>query len=165
MRIHYVQLIKEEKGVTLLEIIVVVLIISILTVVSIPNILEWLHQYRLQAATVSLVNHLRAARLLAIFKGVKHEMQLQPFGEGNYYQVVEDPGQEPENKDQVVMSVGRVVLDKRFGEVQIVKTTGNGRFAFKPKGTSTSGSIILENSKKARIKIVINGHGRVKIRE
>jgi prepilin-type N-terminal cleavage/methylation domain-containing protein len=154
---------KQEKGVTLLEIIVVVLIISILTAVSIPNILEWLHQYRLQTAAASIVNHLRAARLLAIFKGVKHEVQIKPFGEGNYYQVVEDPGEKPEHTDQVVMSIGRVELNTRFGEVHIVKLTDDGRFSFKPKGTSTSGSITLENSKKAHITIVINGQGRIKI--
>lgn len=150
-----------KKGYTFLEVIVVVLIISILTAVAVPNFLKWLHQYRLQSAAASITNHLRAARLLAIFKGVTHEMQIREFGDGNYYQVVEDPGGE----DQVVSAIGRVVLHILFAEVQIVQVKSAfapGRIAFYPKGTSTNGSIILENSKKTRIKIFINKYGRVK---
>ncbi len=145
-------------GHTLLEVVVVVLILSMVSAVAIPNFLGWLHQYRLQSAAASLMNHLRAARLLSIFKGVKHEIQVKKSNEGNYYQVVEDPG----GSDQVVMSIGRVVLHKRFGEVQLKSGPSTGRIAFFPKGTSTNGSILLENSRGTQIKIVVNNFGRVK---
>jgi prepilin-type N-terminal cleavage/methylation domain-containing protein len=148
------------KGYTLIETITVLLVISILAAVAIPNFLGWLHQYRLQAAAVSMINHFRAARLLAIFKGVKHQIQPRKFEEGNYYQVVEDAG----GQDRIVMSIGRVVLHKRFGEVRIQAILSPETYdtiTFTPKGTSTSASILLENSVGAQIKIIIS-NGRVK---
>lgn len=146
------------KGYTLLEIIVVLLILSILSGVAIPGFLGWLHQYRLQSAATSLMNHLRAARLLSIFKGIEHEIQIKKTGQGNYYQVVEDPG----GKDWIVMSIGRVVLHKDFGEVQVKSAPSKGRITFYPKGTSyPNGSILLENSRGAQVKIVVK-NGRIR---
>jgi len=136
---------------------VVVLIIGIFTVIAIPNFMGWLHQYRLDAATNSLTNHLRAARLLSIFKGVKHQVQLKKFDDGNYYQVVEDP----EGEDKIVMSIGRVVLNKRFGGVLMKSIPLSGRISFSPKGTSDTGTIRLENIAGTQVKIVIN-NGRVR---
>lgn len=147
------------RGYTLIELMVVVAVIAILTLMSIPNFLGWLHQYRLQEATVSLMNHLRAARLLAVFTGVKHEVQLKKFGEGNYYQVVE----KSPNGDKIVPSIGRIVLDKQFGEVQIKSVSvSSGKVAFKPTGTSTNVTILLENSRGAQVKIIVNTFGRVR---
>lgn len=148
------------QGYTLLELIVVVLIISIFAVVAIPNFMGWLHQYRLHAATNSLTNHLRAARLLAIYKGVKHQVQLKKFDDGNYYQVVEDPG--GKGKDKIVMSIGRVVLNKRFGGVLMKSIPSGGRINFSPRGTSSTATILLENIVGVQVKIVVNNSGRVR---
>ena len=154
----YTPHVKREQGYTLLEVIVVVMIVSLLTVVSIPNFLAWLHQYRLQAATATMMNHLRAARLLAIFTGVEHQMQIRDHETGNYYQVVEDP----KGDDLVVMSIGRVNLNTRYKEVQVKKLTRNGQFTFRPKGTATNGSFVLENSQQKQIRIVIDKWGRIR---
>jgi len=147
-----------SQGYTLLEVMVVVFILGILTTVSIPNFIEWLHSYRLQSAAVTLTNHLRATRLLAILKGKPHQVQLRGSEEGNYYQVVEDP----DGQDRIVLSIGRVILDKEFNEVIIKKILPQkGKITFEPKGTSANGSIILENSVKAQIKISIY-NGRIR---
>ena len=123
-----------RQGHTLLEVVVVVAIIGIFVVIGVPNFIDWLHQYRLQSAATSLMNHLRAARLLSIFKGVKHQVQLKTADGGNYYQVVEDPG----GKDVIVRSIGRIVLHKYFGEVKITSIPSSGRITFYPKGTSNN---------------------------
>jgi prepilin-type N-terminal cleavage/methylation domain-containing protein len=149
---------KSSRGYTLAELIVVILIISIFVVISAPYLIGWLHQYRLQAAVNSLMNHLRAARLLAIYKGVTHQVQLKKFDEGNYYQIVEDPGK----ADKVVMSIGRVVLHERFGEVRLKSIPLSGRLSFSPQGTSSDGTILLENQAGAQVKIVVNSYGRVR---
>lgn len=148
----------KQYGYTLLEMIVVVLIVGIFAGISIPQFLDWLHDYRLQSAANTLTNHLRAARLLAIFTGKKHELQITDLEHGNYYQVVQDPGGE---REEVIMSIGRVILHKRFGEINIIKPK-TGRIAFYPKGTSTNKTILLENSVKQQIRIRTNNFGRIK---
>jgi prepilin-type N-terminal cleavage/methylation domain-containing protein len=145
-------------GYTLVELIVVVLIIGIFIVMTSPNFMGWLHQYRLHAATVSLMNHLRTARLLSIFKGVTHQIQFKKFDDGNYYQVVEHPGKD----DKIVMAIGRVVLHKLFGEILIKSIPSSGRIDFYPQGTSSNGTILLENTVGAQVKIIVNQFGRVR---
>ncbi|MBD3306886.1 prepilin-type N-terminal cleavage/methylation domain-containing protein [candidate division KSB3 bacterium] len=151
-------MLRRKQGYTLLELLVALLILSLLAAVTLPDIMGWLHQYRLQAAVVSITNHLRAARLLAVFTGLEHQVQIKPAGEGNYYQVVEDP----DDTDTIVMSIGRIVLDKRFGEVQITRVTAGGRLTFYPKGTARNGSIYLENSVGTRVKVVVSTTGRIR---
>ncbi|GAK57433.1 pilin assembly protein [Candidatus Vecturithrix granuli] len=147
-----------QQGYTLLELIVVVLIIGVLSGIAIPNFLDWLHEYRLQAAANTLMNHLRAARLLAIFTGKEHQLQIKNRENGNYYQVVQDP---KKSSEQVVKSIGQVILHKEFGEVMI-KEPISGTISFYPKGTSSNKSILLENSVAHRIYIRVNNFGRIK---
>ena len=150
---------KTGRGYTLIEVIVVLAIMTMFMVIATPYFLGWLRQYQLNAATAVFANHLRAARLLAIYTGVQHQVQLKKFGEGNYYQVVADP----EVRDQVVPTIGRVVLDRRFGGVFMKSIPSSGRLTFFPRGTSNNGTIVLENTAGDRITLVVNNFGRVKI--
>lgn len=147
-----------QQGYTLFEMIVVVLIISLLSGIAIPNFFDWLHEYRLQAAANTLVTHLRAARLLAIFTGKEHQLQITNSENGNYYQVVQDP---QKSSEQVVKSIGRVILHKEFGEVKITQPVF-AAISFYPKGTSSDKSILLENSVARQIYIHVNNFGRIK---
>jgi type II secretion system protein H len=146
-------------GYTLIELLVVMLLMSIFATLSTPYFVQWLRQYRLRSAVTVLTNHIRAARLLSIYKGVKHQVQLADTGHGNYYQVVEDPG----GKDMIVSSIGRVVMESRFGDVQLQKVPSSGRVTFFPRGTSNNATILLENTAGTQGKIIVNNFGRVRI--
>lgn len=149
---------RAATGYTLLEALVVVTMILILTAVSLPNFFDWLRQYQLQAAVQTLTNHLRAARLLAIFNGVTHEAQFAA-ADDNYYQIVrKDSG----TSGKIVKSIGRVMLSKRFGSVKIIGLPQSKKISFGPGGTSSTATITLENGSRAQAEIVVNNAGRVK---
>ncbi len=148
-----------SRGYTILEVLVILALMGILMAVSLPAFLRWLPSYRLQSAATTMANHLRAARLLAILKGKNHQVQVKVANEGNYYQVVEDP----EGDDRIVISIGRVILDKEFGGVILSATNfENGTLTFFPRGISDNGRIWLNNARDDQIEIVIFG-GRVRI--
>jgi prepilin-type N-terminal cleavage/methylation domain-containing protein len=148
-----------DRGYTLVELIVVVLVLSLFITIATPHFLDWLHQYRLEVATVVLANHLRTARLLSIYTSSKHQFQIRKMGAGNYYQVVKDPG----GADTLVSSIGRVVLDKRFGEVMIQGAPATGRITFSPKGTSNPATILLENTTGTQVRVIVSNFGRVRV--
>lgn len=145
-------------GYTLVELLVVMLLMSIFVTLGAPHFFRWLQQYRLHAAVTVMMNHFRATRLLAVYKGVPHQVQLADVQNGNYYQVVEDPG----GTDTIVSTIGRVMMNSRYGGVRIVRVPSSGRITFSPRGTSQNTSIVLENPAGIRIKIVVNNFGRVK---
>lgn len=147
-----------KHGYTLIELLVVMLLMGIFATISTPYFVQWLRQYRLRSAVTVLTNHLRAARLLSIYKGVKHQMQLADIGHGNYYQVVEDP----DGKDMIVTSIGRVVMQTRFGDVRLQKVPSSGCVTFFPCGTSNNATILLENTVGAQVKIIVNNFGRIR---
>ena len=99
-----VKCVKAARGHTLVEMLAVVAIIALIVGIGLPNLSFWLAQYRLRAAAISLTNHLNAARLLAIFKGVTHQAQIATVDKGNYYQIVADP----DDADIVVRGIGRI---------------------------------------------------------
>lgn len=152
-----------SNGVTLIELLVIVAIIGLVVGIGMPNLFAFLQQQRLQSAAITMANHLNAARLLAMLKGVPHEVQMEDGEHGNYYQVVES------DKDRIITVIRCVVLDKEFGGVKLVKFAlppekepGAGRLKFSPAGTSLSTTIELENEKKTRIKIIV-ANGRVRL--
>ena len=145
-----------SPGVTLVELLVVVTIIGLIVGIGMPNLVAYMQRQRLQAAALNLANHLNATRLLAMLKGVPHEIQLKDFEHGNYYQAVES------NEDRIVSGIGRVMLNREFAGIKLVKIPAFGKLKFSPSGTSASTTIELEGNQKTRIKIIVS-NGRVRI--
>ena len=76
---------KSQKGVTLIEFILVIVILSIIAIIVMPNILGTLQNLRLQAAAERLMSDIRYVRELALSH---HDVYGIEFNQaGNSYQI------------------------------------------------------------------------------
>lgn len=73
-----------KKGVTLIELIVVMVIIAIGAVLLAPNIGAWLPNYRLRSATRDIVSTLRTANMKAISTNLEYRVYFDS-GERKYW--------------------------------------------------------------------------------
>src|SRR4030066_1681688 len=67
-----------EKGVTLIELIIVMVIIAIGATLMAPGISSWMPHYRLKSATRDLVSTMRIAQMKAISNNLTHEVFFDP---------------------------------------------------------------------------------------
>ncbi len=149
----------QTRGFSILELVLILSILGLFLVISVPNFTDWLHTYRLKTAAYTLANHLRQARLSAVYEGVSYQLQIKDKNQGNFYQIVQDPG----GVNRILDSIGQIVLDAEYKEIFIVSTPSSGKITFTPKGGASTGTIILQNSKGEQRKIIVNNTGRVKI--
>ena len=63
-----------KKGVTLIELIVVLVIIAILAGLIAPNMGRWLPRYRLRSATRNIASTLRTAQMKAVSNGMLYQV-------------------------------------------------------------------------------------------
>jgi prepilin-type N-terminal cleavage/methylation domain-containing protein len=67
-----------KKGVTLIELIIVMVIIAIGAALMAPNIGKWLPNYRLRSASRDLVSTMRTAQMKAISVNLPYQVLLTP---------------------------------------------------------------------------------------
>jgi prepilin-type N-terminal cleavage/methylation domain-containing protein len=142
-----------RKGITLIELIVVMVIITIAAVLIAPNIGAWLPYYRLRSATRDMVSTMRVAQMKAISNSLRYQISFD-IPNNNYIL-------------QYLNTMGNPVPD---GVVQTVptgvqfNTTFPGNIAnFFPDSTSTNGNVILNNTKGTTKTIQLLGTtGRIK---
>ena len=67
---------RNEKGFTLLEALVVVAILGLIAVIAIPNLLTWRDHHRVKSAARDIYSALQLARMKAISKGVEYRIML-----------------------------------------------------------------------------------------
>ena len=60
-----------QKGITIIELVVVMVIIAIGAVLLVPNIGTWLPNYRLRSATRDVVSTLRTAQMKAVSTNIR----------------------------------------------------------------------------------------------
>ena len=72
-----------HKGITLVELIVVMVIIAIGALLMVPNIGAWLPSYRLRSAARDVVSTLRTAQIRAVSTKMNYQVSFDP-GAGSY---------------------------------------------------------------------------------
>jgi type IV fimbrial biogenesis protein FimT len=140
-----------RKGVTLVELIIVIVIIAIGALLMAPNIGAWLPHYRLRSATRDLISTMRVAQMKAISNNLRYQISFT--ANNNYVLQYQNTGGGWVNDGAVqTMPTG----------VQFNTTFGNSAIFFQDS-TSTSGNVVLNNTKGTTKTIQLLGAtGRIK---
>jgi prepilin-type N-terminal cleavage/methylation domain-containing protein len=143
---------KNQKGVTLLELIIVMVIIAIGATLMAPGIGSWIPIYRLKSATRDIASTMRIAQMKAISNNLTYQISFVP-GNRSYILQYQDTG-------------GGLVDD---GDLQVLSngfqlnTTFTGNIAtFRPDSTITGGIVNIINSKGSQKTIQLAGR-RIRI--
>ncbi len=83
------RLLRDKRGVTLLELMVVVAIIGVLTTIAVPAYYTWIPKLRVNQAIFQLSDDLQYARLRSISENIPWEVQFNIAG--NSYSIYRDP--------------------------------------------------------------------------
>jgi len=135
-----------KKGVTLLELIIVMVIIAIGATLMVPAIGSWIPHYRLRSATRDIVSTMRTAQMKAV--SMNKDFQVRFLNTKSYileYQTTSETcldGSPPTNgwcRDGTQQNLPT--------GVEITSFPPNNRFLFNPNSTASTGSLTLKNSK------------------
>lgn len=148
---------RRDSGITLFELLVVMVIFAILAAIGIPNLIGWMPKQRLSGATRKVFGDLAAARMKSINlnRNVKvfffsdHEYRICDDADGNGT-VASGEG------DNLVRNIQNEYADVSFD------LGGTSDPLFYPRGTGAPRSITLQNSSGSK-SISISIAGRVKI--
>ncbi len=146
-----------ERGVTLIELVVVFVIIAIGATLMVPSFGAWLSSYRLRSATRDVVSTLRTAQVRAISTSTTYGVG---FGV-NSCQLYRSSGGLTFEGAPINLPSGVQFINNNFP----VNGTLSQHFAqFNSDSTSSGGNVTLQNTKGATRRItLINATGRTNI--
>lgn len=143
---------KNQRGVTLIELIIVIVIIAIGATLLTPGITSWMHHYRLRNATRDIASTMRIAQMKAISNNLTYQIAFDPAN-NSYLLQYQDTG-------------GAIINE---GDVQVLRngvtfnTTFAGNIAlFRADSTVTGGNVSLTNTKGSQKNIRLAGR-RIRI--
>jgi len=163
-----------KKGVTLVELSVVLVIIAIAAALTIPGIGRWLPGYRLRGATRDVVSTIRMAQAKAVSGNVEYRVHFDVANRGYILQyrtaagLIVDDGDTPGTPCPHQRADGKPAhLQELPNGIQIKEINFGGGVSyavFNSNSTSSSGNVVLRNSRGAERKIVLlSNTGRVRI--
>jgi general secretion pathway protein H len=145
-----------ERGVTLIELVVVMSIIAIMGVCLAPAIGEWLENFRIRQAARDIAANLQFAKMKAISSRMEHRICFDLANET--YQL--------EKNDGGWTQQGSVFQIPKDVDIDSAAGLGNPpRIEFNPDGTCSSGHVTIDNDKGKKFDIVVHYTGRIKIKE
>jgi len=142
-----------KKGVTLIELIVVLVIIAIGAVLAVPNLGPWLANYRLRTATRDIASNMRTAQMRAVSNNVDYQV----FFAGDTYVLQRNSGGVGWIDDgaKQTLPTGITIQSNTFaGSVA----------SFRPNSSSNGGTIVLRNTRNTtRTITVLLSTGRITV--
>ena len=168
-----------RRGITLMELIIVMAIIALGAVLMVPNIAGWIPHYRLRSATRDVVSALRVAQMKAVARNIDHRVTFDPADPcweqgvaGPCYFIMRRTTAGVDDWARITVSDEVVAADsddaKQFlpSGVQFNGSifSGNNFAEFNPNSTASGGNVVLKNSRGTlKTIIVAPTTGRIRI--
>ena len=142
-----------KRGVTLIELIVVMVIIAIGAVLTVPNMGPWIANYRLRTATRDITSTLRVAQMRAVSNNLNYQVSFD-VGARTYILQRNSGGWVNEGTAQT-LPTGIRVNDP---------PPSNNPLTFSPNSSSNGGTVTLKNTRNnEKIITVLPSTGRISI--
>jgi len=158
-----------EKGFTLIEIVIVILLIGILAAAIGPRLLHLQDSFKVEAAAEQIANHIRLAQSLAIARHETHGVGFDP-DPNNLYSVYDQNGNavsDPLKRGSYSLWGINFNTHDQLKGVDIDSTTFPGhQVTFNPLGKPTAGgSILIQKDSSTRYIGVATETGAVSVWE
>lgn len=145
-----------NRGVTLVELAIVLVIIAIMAGLLVPNIGAWLPNYRLRGAARDIVSVMRMAQMRAVSTNSRYRVNFDVAGNNYILQYQTTSGLWVNDGATQNLPRGITFKEADFGSAS--------QAVFNSNATSSAGSVTLQNTKGATKKISLTSvTGRVNI--
>ncbi len=144
-----------KKGVTLIELIIVMVIIAIGATLVAPNIGRWIQHYQLRSAARDIVSTMRTAQMRAVSTNMEHRVSFNTTNRSYILERRDGNNWVPDGAQQTLPTgVGIAVSPNNF--------------EFNPNSTATGGNVTLTIQRGAQVIgqrriIVASATGRIRI--
>jgi len=146
-----------EKGMSLLETIVVLFILMTASAMVVPNLINWRTSMRLRVIVNELIGNLESAKALAAKHNTTITVQFEP-SDGQYRITYID------SADQVVaLKQETIPPEVRINPSHPDYTLNNHRTTFTSRGGATPGTLVVSNLAGNTKKIVISSFGKIRV--
>ncbi len=158
-----------KRGLTIIELVVVMCILGVMVLIAIPNIGRWLPRYRLRSAARDVASNIQLARLGAIKDN--REWAILFDTNGQLYRVISNKGPDenwgtPDDAEEKIVTLSDYP-SVRFGAsdhppIPDGGAVGDGvtfvgkRAEFNPGGTSTAGTVYLQNDRNDALAVSVD---------
>jgi prepilin-type N-terminal cleavage/methylation domain-containing protein len=144
-----------QRGFTLAECVIVILILSIVTAIAIPGFRIMAENGSLKAAARDLLADFSSLKQRAISENIAYKITFNDQENVNNYTIRQQGGATIEIKTPAI-----------FGAIRIFSASfGSGKtITFQTRGTSSAGNVVLINNRNSTATITVNFAGRAYVK-